>query len=643
MISRLLIANRGEIAVRVARAAHEMGIAALGVFSEADAEAYHLRFMDDARCIGPAPAAQSYLNVASVVAAMREMHADAVHPGYGFLSENAAFARAVTQAGAIFVGPSPDAIAAAGSKIAAKQCARDAGVPTVPGYDGGDQNPQRLREEARRIGFPVLVKASAGGGGRGIRVVSAESEFEEALASAKREATLAFGDDTILLERYLRDPRHIEFQVLGDEHGTVLALGERECSIQRRHQKIVEEAPSVALDLNLRARMGADAVAVAKSIGYTNAGTVEFMLDRDGYYFLEMNARLQVEHPVTEMVYGVDLVRWQIRIASGERLSISEADRVPKGWAIEMRVTAEDPAHGMLPSSGTITRWQPPEGPGVRVDAGVARASVVGLDYDSLLAKLIVHDSDRPAAIARMERALAAFGIGGLQTNLPLLRWIANDEVFQSGALSTSFLQQRLDESQFAPQPATSQAIVLGVASLLLDDAVPWRIGGVGAPIAFATSSGRTTVWTSTTGTHGVWHLTGAIAGRMHAARDGERIDAEFGDERIAGIVERAQGALRVRTGNRTYALPFAQPPRHSEGTEGGAKENGAIAAPMPGRIVRVAIAAGEKVAPHQLLVVLEAMKMEHRIEASLEGMVKAVLVREGETVSGGAPLVELG
>ncbi len=329
-IRRLLIANRGEIAVRVARAAHEMGIAALGVYSQADDEAYHVQFMDDARCIGPAPAAESYLNVGAVIAAAIEMKADAVHPGYGFLSERAAFAQACIDAGLIWVGPPPRAMAAMGSKIDAKHRVRESQVPTVPGYDGEDQSPARLRTEAAAVGFPLLIKASAGGGGRGMRVVESLDGFEEALAAAKREALAAFGDDAVLLERYLRDPRHIEFQILADAHGTTIYLGERECSIQRRHQKVVEEAPSVALSPQLRAEMGAAAVRAAASVGYVNAGTCEFMLDGDdSFYFLEMNTRLQVEHPVTELVYGVDLVQWQLRIANGEPLSLAQDDVRP--------------------------------------------------------------------------------------------------------------------------------------------------------------------------------------------------------------------------------------------------------------------------------------------------------------------------
>ncbi|MEO7201394.1 MAG: acetyl-CoA carboxylase biotin carboxylase subunit, partial [Candidatus Tumulicola sp.] len=484
MIARVLIANRGEIAVRIARGAREMGIVPLGIYSEADAEAYHLEFMDDARCVGPAPATESYLDIEAVVAAGVAMRADAVHPGYGFLSERAAFARAVAAAGMTFVGPSPEAMAAMGSKIEAKRRVRKSGVPTVPGYDGDDQSLETLRAQAGQMGFPVLIKASAGGGGRGMRVVESLAAFDDALAAAQREAQSAFGDHAVLLEKYLIDPRHIEFQVLADAHGTTIHLGERECSIQRRHQKIVEEAPSVALSPELRAVMGASAVAAAQSVGYVNAGTCEFMLDSSGnYYFLEMNTRLQVEHPVTELVYGIDLVHWQLRIASGERLTISQDDVRPRGWSVETRIYAEDPANHMLPSTGTIEHWIPPEGPGIRLDSGVAAGSDVSVYYDPMLAKLIVYGSDRAAAIARMDAALDDFVVDGVRTNIPLLSWIVRDQAFRDGATTTGFLAERLDESIFTKPQTPPDAALLCCAALLLDGLAPWRVAGVGMPI----------------------------------------------------------------------------------------------------------------------------------------------------------------
>jgi 3-methylcrotonyl-CoA carboxylase alpha subunit len=641
MIERLLIANRGEIAVRVARAAREMGIAPLGIYSEADASAYHLQFVDDARCVGPAAATQSYLNGRALVDAALAMKADAVHPGYGFLSERAPFARLVREAGLIFVGPSPEAMAAMGSKIEAKRRVRTFDVPTVPGYDGDDQSPATLRDQARRAGFPLLIKASAGGGGRGMRVVESLARFDEALEAAKREALAAFGDDSVLLERYLRDPRHIEFQILADQHGRTIHLGERECSIQRRHQKIVEEAPSVALSAHLRAEMGAAAVRAAESVGYTNAGTCEFMLDADGaYYFLEMNARLQVEHPVTELVYGLDLVQWQLRIAAGEPLTLSQEHMRPRGWAIEARIYAEDPANNMLPSTGTIEQWSAPQSPGIRIDAGVTAGSVVSHYYDPMLAKLIAYGSDRPTTIARLQRALEDFIVEGVRTNVPLLLWIARDEAFARGETTTSFLDRRLDESIFSDR-APSNAALLCAAALLVDGRAPWRIGDVSLPLRLQQEGNVIEFVADAERDVGVWRLSGSATGDVRASRNGEVVRAQLGEQSVRGAVTYGGKTFNVRLDGRTWSFAFASPPS-AEGAAGG---QGAahVAAPMPGRIVKIAVADGDAVEEHALLVVLEAMKMEHRIEASAAATVKSVLVKEGQIVAGGTPLVELG
>ncbi len=644
MIRRLLIANRGEIAVRVARAAREMGISPVGIYSLADADAYHLQFMDDARCVGPAAATESYLNVDAVVTAGVDMKADAVHPGYGFLSERAGFARAVQDAGMIFVGPSPDAMAAMGSKIDAKRRVREFDVPTVPGYDGDDQSLPTLRREAERVGFPLLIKASAGGGGRGMRVVEKLDTFDESLAAAKREALAAFGDDAVLLERYLREPRHIEFQVLADAHGATIHLGERECSIQRRHQKIVEEAPSVALSPELRATMGAAAVRAAKSVNYVNAGTVEFMLDGDGaFYFLEMNTRLQVEHPVTELVYGVDLVQWQLRIANGERLTISQDDVRPRGWAIETRVYAEDPANHMLPSTGTISAWVAPEGPGVRLDSGVTAGSEVSVYYDPMLAKLIVFGSDRAHAIARMDRALEDFRIDGVRTNLPLLLWIVRDEWYREGRTTTSFLAHRLNESIFRAQEVPKEALLLMVAAILQRGAAPWRLGGVGMPLRLQHGDTISTTTASITQDPHRFRVAGALEGELAIRGGGAQLHAELGDLRATGTVSEGAGEWIARIGERSYAFaPAAPPSAHASGAHAGAGSDGRITAPMPGKIVKIAVRDGESVSEHALLLVLEAMKMEHRIEASAAATVRSVLVKEGDIVAGGAPLVEL-
>ncbi len=644
MIRRLLIANRGEIAVRVARAAREMGVVPLGIYSQADADAFHLQFVDEARCVGPATAAESYLDADAIVAAARDMKADALHPGYGFLSERAPFARAVREAGIAFVGPGPEAMAAMGSKIEAKRRVRDFSVPTVPGYDGDDQSLTALREQAERVGFPLLIKASAGGGGRGMRVVESAARFAEALEAAKREALAAFGDDTVLLERYLRSPRHIEFQILADGHGATIHLGERECSIQRRHQKVVEEAPSVALTPELRAEMGAAAVRAAESVGYVNAGTCEFMLDADGaYYFLEMNARLQVEHPITEIVCGVDLVHWQLRIASGERLTVAQSDVRPRGWAIEARLYAEDPANDLLPSTGTIERWSPPEGPGVRVDAGVGTGSEVTHYYDPMLAKLIAYGNDRASAIARLQRALEECVVDGVRTNLPLLLWIARDAAFRSGETTTRFLDERLDESLFSRAAPPDEAVLLCAGALLADGRAPWRLADTGIPLRLQYDGGTIELSADATDRADAWRISGDCNGRLQAERHGSAVHARFNGEAIAGAVTYADDRFTVHLDGRAWPLRFASPPS-SEGTGGGhaAAVGAHVAAPMPGKIVKVAVAAGDDVDEHALLVVLEAMKMEHRIEAPAAAVVKSVMVKEGQIVSSGTPLVQL-
>jgi 3-methylcrotonyl-CoA carboxylase alpha subunit len=616
-MKRLLVANRGEIAVRVARGARELGISPVGIYSEADENAYHLQFMDDAACVGPAPAPESYLNISAVIAAAKTLRADAVHPGYGFLSERAEFAKAVRDAGLTFVGPSPESMAAMGSKIEAKRRVREFDVPVVPGYDGDDQSAQRLREEAARIGFPLLIKASAGGGGRGMRVVERIEQFDESLEAAKREALAAFGSDAVLLERYLRRPRHIEFQVLGDSHGNIIHLGERECSIQRRHQKIVEEAPSVALSPQLRAEMGAAAVRAAKSVGYMNAGTCEFMLDEDGrYYFLEMNTRLQVEHPVTELAYGIDLVHWQLRIAAGEPLRIKQEDVQPRGWAIETRIYAEDPANHMLPSTGTITVWNPPEGPGIRVDAGVHAGSEVSVFYDPMLAKLIVWGENRSVAIERLTQALQDFAIGGIRANVPLLLWIARDEAYRAGDTTTSFLAERLDESIFsAPHEISADALAASAAAMLRNGKAPWRIGGVGIPLHLRIGDREVAFEANATDVPGVWRVSGDYTGEIR-------------------LTDRHSA---------TPGVSFADPPSADAGAHHGhGGGNGRIVAPMPGKIVKVAVRDGDAVSAHDLLIVLEAMKMEHRIEAPGDGTVGAIHVREGEIVPADTVLIEL-
>jgi 3-methylcrotonyl-CoA carboxylase alpha subunit len=651
-IERLLIANRGEIAIRIARAARESGIVPLGIYSDADEGAAHVDAMDDALRIGPGPAGESYLNIGRVVRAALELRADAVHPGYGFLSERAEFARSVIDAGLIFVGPTPKAIAAMGDKSEAKRRAREAGVPVVPGYDGDDQSTAHLRAEAEKIGTPVLIKATAGGGGRGMRVVDDLRAFEDALDAARREAQGAFGDDRVLLEKYLAQPRHIEFQILADAYGTTLHFGERECSIQRRHQKLIEEAPSVALDAALRGRMGDAAVRAAQAVAYTNAGTVEFLLDATGaFYFLEMNARLQVEHPVTESVYGVDLVRRQLAIAGGIALDLSQESIVPRGWAIEARINAEDPQHDYLPATGTIMRWRVPPAAEVRVDAGVRDGSDVTIYYDSLLAKVIASGPNRNAAIETLTRTLAATQVDGVATNVPLLLEIVRDPDFRRGDTTTTFLAEH--PSLATPQRAAAADGALFVATAaVLADPRAWRVAGVGIPLRLR-GAGRDVSLTASraegTGERdgapqrgAVWRLDGDPPAVIACEVVGERVVVQVGEERHAGRARVDAAGVDVAYEGRDYRFAFAPPPVLGAGGAHATAGAGAVVSPMPGKIVKVAVGPGDAVAARDLLLVLEAMKMEHRIEASRDGIVRAVNVEPGAVVRGGATLVEL-
>lgn len=447
MFKKVLIANRGEIALRIIRACHELGVKTVAVYSEADALAPHVREADEAVFIGPPPSSQSYLVGERLIEVAQRVGAEAIHPGYGFLSERAWFARAVRDAGLVWIGPPAEAIEAMGSKTAARQLVIAAGVPVVPGTTEAITNVDAAIAVAESFGFPVLLKAAAGGGGKGMRIVHAPGDLADALASAKREAQNAFGDDAVYIEKYIDGPRHVEIQVLADAYGHVIHLGERECSVQRRHQKMIEEAPSVAVTPELRARMGATAVAAARAAGYVNAGTCEFLLDKSGaYYFLEMNTRIQVEHPVTELVTGLDLVQWQIRIAAGEALPFAQKEFTPRGWAIECRITSEDSTNGFLPSTGRITYLHVPSGPGVRWDSGVESGSEIGLYYDPMLAKLIVHAPTRALAIARMRRALLELAIDGIETSREFHLRVMDHPAFQSGDISIQWLEQMLPE-----------------------------------------------------------------------------------------------------------------------------------------------------------------------------------------------------
>jgi acetyl-CoA carboxylase biotin carboxylase subunit len=485
MFAKVLIANRGEIALRVIRACQELGVQTVAVYSEADSEAPHVREADEAVAIGPAPSSESYLRGDKIIDAARRTGAEAIHPGYGFLSEREWFARAVTDAGLTFVGPPASAIAATGSKTSARKLAIQAGVPVVPGTTEALRDAAEAAEVAERFGYPVLLKAAAGGGGKGMRVVRARTELEGALDAARREAKNAFGDDAVYVEKFVERPRHVEIQVLGDAHGTMLSLGERECSVQRRHQKMIEESPSVAVTPAIRAAMSDAAVRFAKAAGYRNAGTCEFLLDRDGrFYFLEMNTRLQVEHPVTELVTGIDIVQWQLRIAAGERLPFVQGEIRPNGWAIECRITSEDPANGFLPSTGRVSYLHVPGGPGVRWDGGIETGSDIGLFYDPMLAKLIVWAPTREAAIARMHRALLELTIDGIDSSRDFHLRVMEDEEFRRGDIEIQWLERRLASLTACEPPAGGATIAAIAAALIAESDRSHRgvaSGGVGA------------------------------------------------------------------------------------------------------------------------------------------------------------------
>ena len=479
MFTKILVANRGEIALRVIRACREMGIASVAVYSDADARAPHVREADEAVNIGPAPSSQSYLKGDVIIEAAKQTGAQAIHPGYGFLSEREWFARAVRDAGLVFIGPPAEAIAAMGSKVAARQLAIAADVPVVPGTTEALRDAAEALTIAERFGYPVLLKAAAGGGGKGMRIVRKPAEMSDSLDSARREAKNAFGDDAVYVEKYVVGPRHVEIQVLGDTHGNMVSLLERECSVQRRHQKMIEEAPSVAVTPELRRRMGETAVRAARAAGYVNAGTCEFLLDRDGnFYFLEMNTRLQVEHPVTEFVTGIDLVQWQIRVAAGEPLAFRQDDIMPRGWAIECRITSEDPANGFLPSTGTVSYLRLPAGPGVRWDGGIETGSEVGLHYDPMLAKLIVYAANREAAIDRMHRALLELTIDGIESSRDFHLRVMEDAEFRAGAIEIQWLERRLESLIGRKPPAETTRLAALIAALVADNDRHTRVIG---------------------------------------------------------------------------------------------------------------------------------------------------------------------
>ena len=654
MIRTLLIANRGEIAVRIIRTARRMGLRTVAVFSEADRGALHACSADEAWPIGPAPAQDSYLNAAAIVEAARRAKADAVHPGYGFLSENAGFADACAEAGLVFVGPPASAIRAMGSKAAAKALMGRAGVPLVPGYHGDDQDPVILAREAAQVGYPVLIKASAGGGGKGMRVVESPAGFDAALAMAQGEARASFGDDRVLVERYLARPRHIEVQVFADRHGNVVHLFERDCSVQRRHQKVVEEAPAPGMTAERRAAMGRAACDAARAVGYEGAGTVEFIAEGDDFFFMEMNTRLQVEHPVTEMVTGQDLVEWQIRVAEGEALPCRQDELSIRGHAVEVRLYAEDPARDDRPATGRLHRLRWPEASAhVRVDAGYREGDAVTVHYDPMLAKLMAWDETRAGALRRLAAALRDVEAVGVTTNLPLLRAVVDSPEFRAGGVDTGFLAQHPELRGTAGEPpreAVAAAVAAMVAARYADaraaanrgedpwspwsEAGAWRLNAAPRETVLLKNGDAILALGVEHGPDGSFRLDLAGGTVAVGLRQGDNLTVDGVPRRLP--VERVEDRLWASVDGTAWAFDILDP-LAPPAVEGGGGDT--LAAPMPGRIVAVDCAPGQAVVRGQVLVVLEAMKVQMRLAAPRDGEVAAVRVAAGDLVDEGSEL----
>ncbi|MCB9434632.1 MAG: acetyl-CoA carboxylase biotin carboxylase subunit [Ardenticatenaceae bacterium] len=627
-IYKLLIANRGEIAGRIIRTAQAMGYETVAVFSDADADAPYVALADQAVRLGGAEVSDSYLNVERLLAAAKQAGADAVHPGYGFLSENADFAQRVQDAGLVWVGPPPAAMALMGNKATARQRVAAAGVPIVPGYDGAEQTDAAFLAAAETIGYPVMVKAAAGGGGRGMRLVGQPADLPTALAAARSEALKAFGSNELLLEKAIINPRHVEVQIFADQHGHIIHLGERDCSIQRRHQKVIEEAPSPAVSAELRQRMGETAVSAAKSVGYVGAGTVEFLLDEAGqFYFIEMNTRLQVEHPVTEMVTGLDLVAWQLKVAAGEPLPLTQEQVLLNGHAIEARLYAEDPDNQFLPSTGTLHLWQPPQEAGVRVDHGLATGLAVSPFYDPLLAKIIAWGATREEARRRLWRALGKTAVLGLTTNRRFLRQTAVHPTFVNGQATTRFIEENWPPAANAapsPQLAALAGLLLYQRQPLANGLWNWQSRpfrcclGERMVIITAVSANDYQIQTDNDTFH--FRSLHHTANSLRFEQDGLR------DALVYAFAP--DGELWVQWGEETAVFRdnLQQPPASSESAG-----SGNILAPMPGSIRRLAVAVGDTVAVGQTLLILEAMKMEHAIPAPFAGTISQILVQEGE------------
>ncbi|HEX6344867.1 acetyl/propionyl/methylcrotonyl-CoA carboxylase subunit alpha [Umezawaea sp.] len=632
MFDSVLVANRGEIAVRVVRALRGLGIRSVAVYSDADADARHVREADAAVRIGPASARESYLSIERIVEAALATGAQAVHPGYGFLAENAEFARACEKAGLVFIGPSPDAIEAMGDKIRAKLTVRAAGVPVVPGRTEPGMSDDALVEAAQEIGFPVLLKPSAGGGGKGMRLVHEASALRDAIESARREARGSFGDDTLLIERFVTNPRHIEIQVLADAHGGAVHLGERECSLQRRHQKIIEEAPSPLLDAETRAAMGQAAVDAAKSVGYLGAGTVEFIVDGTSgdYFFMEMNTRLQVEHPVTELVTGVDLVEWQLRVASGEPLDFTGVPLT--GHAVEARIYAEDPARGFLPTGGEVLVLHEPED--VRVDSALQVGLRVGSDYDPMLAKVIAHGRTREEALRKLHAALGRTVLLGVTTNIPFLRALLSDVDVRAGRLDTGLVERKLDElvthevpdEVLAAAALERQLALAGRGTDPWDQVGGWRVGEHAWTTLRVDVAGRETTEVRVRGAEVV--VGGGEPVRTRAEVRGG--DLVVDTRRYA--MARDGHVLWLGSEGRSWALTETEP-LESTG-KAGASAAGPVTSPMPGTVLVVRAATGDEVVAGQALFVVEAMKMEHTVVAPVDGVLAEVNVQAGQQVA---------
>jgi 3-methylcrotonyl-CoA carboxylase alpha subunit len=625
LIQSLLIANRGEIACRIMRTARALGIRTVAVYSDADAKALHVRQADEAVHIGPSPAAESYLCGDKIIAAAKATGAEAIHPGYGFLSENAEFAEAVAEAGLIWVGPKPDSIRAMGLKDAAKKLMQDAGVPVTPGYLGEDQSPERLLAEAEKIGWPVLIKAVAGGGGKGMRKVDAAQQFVEMLESCQREARASFGNDQVLLEKWITSPRHIEVQVFGDTHGNVVHLFERDCSLQRRHQKVIEEAPAPGMDAATREAICQAAVRAAKAVDYVGAGTIEFIADAseglsaDRIFFMEMNTRLQVEHPVTEEITGVDLVEWQLRVASSEELPLKQDELKIDGWAMEARLYAEDPATGFLPSPGRIDHLRLDRS--LRVETGVEQGDVVSPFYDPMIAKLVVHANEREAARRNLLKALNASYVAPLHTNQGFLFECLDSPEFALGKIDTGLIERHLDD--LIPSDVPSDNVLQSVAHMVMDAAT----GGSADHI-------RQTYLTTDNGPSSIrgFRLNRSPAPTVIRLSDGrQNFEFEFTDQSIDRClwVDKVPGGYLVTDDGVTRVLTQAR----AGGDERAAITDGSILAPMPGKVIAVDVAAGEAVTKGQRLLVLEAMKMEHALTAPFDGTVAELDVSEGQQV----------